>query len=157
MVLNFIDLFSGAGGLPEGFIRVGYTPLAHIKMNNYACDMLKTHAAFHCLKSQGKLSVYKKYLCKKQKKEDGHKLWLQVPQDIIDTVTQSEIGKKTINVLSTRTAKNGQPFEDLKRLVDKAGYRLEDYTQIVSQYGVLQNRQRIIIVGWKKERHSVLI
>jgi DNA (cytosine-5)-methyltransferase 1 len=169
------------------------------------------------LKANSQLQKYKKYLHEKQEKEDGSKLWEQVPQEVIDTVIQSEIGEKTIrnifakvdklkgdkqvdiivggppcqaysvagrarmgkaveddprnelykyyvkfleryqpkmfvfeNVLGIRTAKNGQPFEDLKRLVDKAGYIMEDHIQIASQHGVLQNRQRVIIVGWKK-------
>jgi len=93
-MLNFIDLFAGAGGLSEGFIRAGYTPLAHIEVNRYACDTLRTRAAFHWLKSQGKLSVYKKYLYEKQEKENGNKLWTQVPQEITNKVIQSEIGEK---------------------------------------------------------------
>ena len=48
--LNFIDLFAGAGGLSEGFIRAGYTPLAHIEMDKYACDTLKTSAVLHNFK-----------------------------------------------------------------------------------------------------------
>jgi DNA (cytosine-5)-methyltransferase 1 len=48
--LNFIDLFAGAGGLSEGFIRAGFTSVAHIEMNKYVCDTLKTRAAFHWLK-----------------------------------------------------------------------------------------------------------
>ncbi|MCL2246477.1 MAG: DNA cytosine methyltransferase [Lentimicrobiaceae bacterium] len=216
--LNFIDLFAGAGGLSEGFIRAGYTPLAHIEMDRYACDTLKTRAAFHWLRSNKKLSIYKEYLQNKQEKEDGSKLWEQVPPEITDAVIQSEIGEKTIknlfskvdklkgekqvdiivggppcqaysvigrarmkekvledprnelykyyvkflehyqpemfvfeNVLGIRTAKKGQPFEDLKRLIDKAGYIMEDHIQIASEHGVLQNRQRVIIVGWKKD------
>jgi DNA (cytosine-5)-methyltransferase 1 len=219
-MLNFIDLFAGAGGLSEGFIRAGFTPLAHIEMDKYACDTLKTRAAFHWLKSNNKLPVYKKYVYEKQEKEDGNKLWEQVPKSVIETVIQAEIGEKTIadvfkkvdnligkkhidiivggppcqaysvvgrarmgkaveddprnelykyyvkflkryqpkmfvfeNVLGIRSAKNGQPFEDLKRLIDNAGYMMEDRVQIASEHGVLQNRQRIIIVGWQKGKN----
>ncbi|MDR1007094.1 MAG: DNA cytosine methyltransferase [Campylobacteraceae bacterium] len=33
--MNLIDIFAGAGGLSEGFIRGGFTPLAHIEMDKY--------------------------------------------------------------------------------------------------------------------------
>lgn len=220
-MLNFIDLFAGAGGLSEGFIRAGCFPLAHIEMDKYACDTLKTRSAFHWLKSSNKLSIYKKYLYEKQEKEDGSKLWSQVPDSIINTVIQDSIGEETINrifekvdnlignkkvniviggppcqaysiagrarmgkkveddprnelykyyvkfldryqpemfvfenVLGIRTAKKGQPFADLKALIDNAGYQMEDHIQIASEHGVLQNRKRVIIVGWKKGKNN---
>ncbi len=66
--LTFIDLFSGAGGLSEGFIRAGYEPLAHIEMNKFACDTLRTRVAFHYLKNDNQLAIYEKYLRQKQDK-----------------------------------------------------------------------------------------
>jgi len=99
--LNFIDLFAGAGGLSEGFIQAGYTPLAHIEKDKYACDTLKTRATFHHLKSTNQLDIYKKYLYEKQEKEDGSKLWEQVPKEITDIVIQSEIGEH--NNIKTRS------------------------------------------------------
>ena len=216
MALNFIDLFAGAGGLSEGFIQAGYTPLAHIEMDKYACDTLKTRAAFHWLKANNQLQKYEKYLHEKQEKEDGSKLWEQVPKEIIDTVIQEAIGEETIagifdnldnligskkidiivggppcqaysvigrarmkekvlddprnelykyyvkfleryqpkmfvfeNVLGIRTAKKGEPLRDLTRLVEQAGYKMELKVQTASEHGVLQHRQRVIIVGWK--------
>jgi DNA (cytosine-5)-methyltransferase 1 len=35
--MNFIDLFAGAGGLSEGFIKAGFSPIAHFEMNKFAC------------------------------------------------------------------------------------------------------------------------
>jgi DNA (cytosine-5)-methyltransferase 1 len=214
--LNFIDLFAGAGGLSEGFIRAGYTPLAHIEMDKYACDTLKTRTAFHWLKAKNQLHKYKQYLQEKQEKEDGSKLWSQVPQEITESVIHEVINEDTIedifakvdnlkgdrsvdiiiggppcqaysvagrarmgkavekdprnelykyyvrflehyqpkmfvfeNVLGIRTAKNGEPLRDLTRLIEKAGYKMELKIQTASEHGVLQHRQRIIIVGWK--------
>ena len=46
-IYTFIDLFAGAGGLSEGFVRAGFTPLAHIEMDKNACNTLKTRSAFH--------------------------------------------------------------------------------------------------------------
>lgn len=97
--LNFIDLFAGAGGLSEGFIQAGYTPLAHIEMNKEACDTLKTRAAFHYLKDTNQLDIYRKYLYEKQERESGSKLWSQVPEQVTDTVIQATIGEKTIDGL----------------------------------------------------------
>lgn len=216
-MLTFIDLFAGAGGLSEGFIRAGYTPLAHIEMDKYACDTLKTRAAFHWLKANNKLQVYKKYLYGKQEKEDGSKLWEQVPPEIINSVIHEKIDKDTIdeifakvdklkgdkqvdiiiggppcqaysvvgrardpknmkkdprnflykyylqflkrykprmfvfeNVPGILSAKNGVHLENIKNGVDKAGYEIELRKLRASDYGVLQNRERIIIIGWKK-------
>lgn len=42
--LNFIDLFSGAGGLSEGFFNHSFNPIAHVEMNTYALVKYKTEA-----------------------------------------------------------------------------------------------------------------
>lgn len=89
---KFIDLFAGAGGLSEGFIRAGFEPIAHIEMDHYACDTLKTRAAYHYLKANNKLSIYEQYLRTKKEKTDGAWLWNQVPKEVIDTVIQEAIG-----------------------------------------------------------------
>ena len=212
---TFIDLFAGAGGLSEGFVRAGFKPIAHIEMDHYACDTLRTRAAFHYLKEKGRLDVYEKYLMEKKPKENGEKLWSQVPSEIINSVIQEAIGEKSLpslfgkvddllgdsdvdliiggppcqaysvagrarmgkevendprnelykyyvkflerykpkmfvfeNVLGIRTAKGGGPFRDLERLVRQLGYEIEAHEQIASDFGVLQKRHRMIIVGW---------
>ena len=59
---TFIDLFAGAGGLSEGFIRAGFHPVAHVEMDKAACFTLKTRTAYHYLVSIGKKDSYIDYL-----------------------------------------------------------------------------------------------
>ena len=219
---NFIDLFAGAGGLSEGFVRAGYTPIAHIEMNHDACDTLRTRAAYHWLRQNNQLEIYTQYLYSKKEKENGKWLWDRVPKEVIDSVIEKAIGEDTINELfnqvdslcgnrkidivrggppcqaysivgrarmgervtedprnelyryyvkfleyyrpkmfvfenveGIRTAKGGEPFRDLERLVDEAGYQMEARVQVASQHGVLQNRRRYIIVGWLRSENNL--
>ena len=215
---TFIDLFAGAGGLSEGFVRAGFSPIAHIEMDKYACETLKTRAAYHYLEENDMLHIYIKYLQEKKEGENGQKLWEQVPTTVIDSVIHATIGSSTIdgifqkvdnlkgknsvdiiiggppcqaysivgrsrmgkgvekdprnelykfyvkflekytpkmfvfeNVLGIVTAKKGGPLNDLKELVDNAGYDMQMEVQNASEHGVLQRRQRVIIVGWRKD------
>ena len=44
---TFIDLFSGCGGLSEGFYRMGFTALAHLEINHWACETLRKRMAYY--------------------------------------------------------------------------------------------------------------
>ena len=94
---TFIDLFAGAGGLSEGFVRAGFSPIAHIEMDKYACETLRTRAAYHYLKENNRLHIYKKYLQEKKEGENGQKLWEQVPAAVIDSVIHATIGSSTMD------------------------------------------------------------
>ena len=56
-------------------------------------------------KKSNKVTIYK------QEKENGSKLWEQVPPEVIDTVIQSEIGKDTINTIFKK-------IDELKDYID---------------------------------------
>ena len=49
---SFIDLFAGAGGLSEGFIQAGFSPVAHVEMNAFAAQTLETRTGYYCLKEK---------------------------------------------------------------------------------------------------------
>jgi len=59
---NFIDLFAGAGGLSEGFIRAGCEPIAHVEADPGSAYTLRTREAFHRLNGRDDLSGYLEYL-----------------------------------------------------------------------------------------------
>ena len=92
--LKYIDLFAGAGGLSEGFIREGFQAIAHVEMDKDACDTLKTRLAYHYLAQNNKLSIYKAYLKNEITREV---LWGNIPEPIMESVINEEITGETIS------------------------------------------------------------
>lgn len=60
--MNVIDIFSGGGGLTEGFVMAGYKIIAHVEKDKWACETLKTRIMFHFLKEKNDLKSYNKYI-----------------------------------------------------------------------------------------------
>jgi DNA (cytosine-5)-methyltransferase 1 len=212
--LTYIDLFAGAGGLSEGFIRQGFTPIAHVEMNKFACDTIKTRVAYHYLKQNGNYSKYISYLKKEITRE---MLWKQIPKNELESVIQSEISPKSINdifesidkiikgkkvdviiggppcqaysivgrardpqgmkddprnhlykyyvkflekykpkmfvfenVPGILSAKNGEYFSKIIKAIESAGYNFSFKLLNARDFNVLQDRKRVIIIGWKK-------
>lgn len=57
------------------------------------------------------------------------------------------------NVLGIRSANEGVYLKAIKFLFNELGYNIHEMLINASDYGVLQNRKRIILIGWKKELH----
>jgi DNA (cytosine-5)-methyltransferase 1 len=213
--MNYIDLFAGAGGLSEGFIREGFTPIAHVEMDEAACYSLKTRVAYHYLKAENKYEKYVSYL----KGDTARKaLYELIPDELLNSVINLPIGAeyneiihKAIgrqlenrdvdliiggppcqayslvgrarsangmegdprnllyrqyakylekyqpkmfvfeNVIGLKSAKKGLYLKSMEELFLKKGYKMELFTVEANQFGVLQNRKRIIIIGWKND------
>ena len=90
---NYLDLFAGAGGLSEGFIRAGFNPIAHVEMDTAACHTLRTRMAYHHLKKEGNLKLYADYLKGTVKRKE---FYSSVSDNVIKSVINAEIGNGTL-------------------------------------------------------------
>lgn len=91
--MRYIDLFAGAGGLSEGFVREGFTPVAHVEMNKDACSTIRTRVAYHYLLREGNLDIYKAYI---KGEIDRATFYSHIPQELFDSVINTEISDETI-------------------------------------------------------------
>jgi len=218
-----LDLFSGAGGLSEGFFRTGATFVGHVEADLHASNTLRTRTAYWTLKKENKLEIYHDYLLKKISRDE---LWNKanvtnsndvintfIGDDTFDEITKtvkknlkdkglkqvdliiggppcqaySIVGRARMkesvtcdprnflyryyvrfletfrpkmfifeNVPGILSAANGKHFGDIKEAISNAGYHMKIKELIASDYGVLQDRKRIIIVGWKKPKNKVI-
>lgn len=95
-MINYIDLFAGAGGLSEGFTASGYHPVAHVEMNADACMTLKTRACYYYLMDVGKEDLYNKYLKGLISRDE---LYSSVPKKILDTVINETMSAECMPTL----------------------------------------------------------
>jgi DNA (cytosine-5)-methyltransferase 1 len=211
--IKFIDLFAGAGGLSEGFVKAGFTPVAHVEMNKDACDTLRTRTAFHWLKEKGQEEEYYDYLKGTITRDE---LWNKIPDHLIKSVINKEISEDTLpiifeqidaelgtkkvdlviggppcqaysvagrvrkdmtndprnhlykhyveflkkyqpkmfvfeNVPGILSAKNGEYLQLIFDAVREAGYKLDKQVLNARDFGVLQDRKRVIIIGWRND------
>ncbi|OQX77921.1 MAG: DNA (cytosine-5-)-methyltransferase [Bacteroidetes bacterium 4484_276] len=215
--MNFIDLFSGAGGLSEGFIRAGFTPIAHVEIDKAACNTLLTRTAYYHLKGQNNIQPYIDYIQKRN--INRNELYSHLPEhkrnsvinlpigkennkiifDKIDNLTRKQFVDLIIggppcqaysivgrsrdenkmvgdsrnflfieyakflerfqpkffvfeNVVGLLSAKTNKGISYLKMMLDlfkEKGYSTEYKVLEAKNFGVLQNRKRIILIGKK--------
>lgn len=211
-----LDLFAGAGGLSEGFIKAGCQIVGHIEMEKKSFSTLTTRMIYHALRKSGKLDEYKKYLlgeitrdeliekhglqrernsviCATIGKDNYRSLINQIkerldkkPLDIIvggpPCQAYSYIGRardlekmrtdernflykyyveflKALkpkmfvfeNVPGLISAGKGAYLKDMRQLMLRAGYTTDYRILNAADYGVPQNRKRVILVGWRKD------
>lgn len=107
-MINIIDLFSGAGGLTEGFRNQRYKILGHVEKEKAACETLKLREAYYSLKERNKLELYNDFLNSKTSIED---LLKHVPQEKLNKILNFEISQGNIHSIFSF-------FDDLGENVD---------------------------------------
>lgn len=97
-MLNYIDLFAGAGGLSEGFTKAGFNPIAHVEMDKSACATLRTRTAYNYLRNTDQLPLYYAYLKQQITQQELHGF---IPSALLDSVIQAEISDASIELVFT--------------------------------------------------------
>lgn len=94
MTINLIDLFSGAGGLTEGFSEHdNFRVLGHVEKDFSASQTLKLRESFHYLSKNEELGIYFDYLNNKITLDS---LFENIPDAILNKVINEEISNDSL-------------------------------------------------------------
>lgn len=97
--MNIIDLFSGCGGLTEGFRRKEFNIICHVEMDEQACNSLLLREAYYYLKNNDNLKLYTKYITGNMSKKEFYSL---LPKELKKRIIHDEIGAESINHIFDR-------------------------------------------------------
>ena len=95
-VYTYLEIFAGAGGLSEGFLRNNFIPVAHVEKDMHACFTLKTRLAYYHLKEHDNLMVYEDYIRGAITREE---LYSSVPEELINSVINIEIREDNLEYI----------------------------------------------------------
>lgn len=99
-MLKIIDLFSGGGGLTEGFRdENSFEFICHIEMDKSACATLTLRNIYHYLKKKKNLDLYYNYI---NGKIDESELYSMVPDSLINDVWNVEINNDNLENIFLR-------------------------------------------------------
>ena len=119
---TFIDLFAGCGGLSEGFYREGFKALAHVEINHFACETLRTR-----MKHYGYKDIDKEVI--------EHDI---TAEDIIEKIDNAVTGRDVDMIIGGPPC---QAYSTAGRVRDKVGmatdarnYLFESYVKILEHY-----------------------
>ncbi|WBF53450.1 DNA cytosine methyltransferase [Macrococcoides canis] len=94
--MRLIDLFSGGGGLSEGFKNEDFDIVCHIEKDENACMTLQTREIYYYLKSIDNLELYNKYI---SGIIDKNELLKSIPLKEIENIINLEINEKNISII----------------------------------------------------------
>lgn len=111
-MLNIIDLFSGAGGLTEGFRTPKFNLIAHVELDKDACKTLQLRDAYYYLKNNNKINKYRDYITKKLTFEG---LMHEIPSEIKEKVINTAINKENLQSIfeQINSKRNGKKIEGI--------------------------------------------
>ena len=90
--MQIIDLFSGAGGLTEGF-RKEFKIIKHVEKENAACETLRLRDSFYYFSNHNMIDKYYDFL---KGKISEKKIYSVVPEKILKKTLNIEINNKNI-------------------------------------------------------------
>ncbi|AKB27961.1 DNA-cytosine methyltransferase [Methanosarcina siciliae T4/M] len=215
-----LDMFSGAGGLSEGFFQNGFKFVSHIEKNDHARNSLETRAIYHALKDSSNEGIYRDYISGNLNRDEFIQKFneLEMPpagllqgeiteSNETDTIKEIQDHLKIIdrdsvdvviggppcqaysvagrgrkpkemkndprnylyrhyvsflksfepkifvfeNVPGIKSAINGIIYSNLHEELEKIGYKTVAHILNAKDFSVLQERKRIIFIGWKDE------
>lgn len=119
---TFIDLFAGCGGLSEGFYREGFKALAHVEIDHWACETLRTRMKYYGYENYDKEVIE----CDITSKDILEKIDTAVDGRDVDLI----IGGPPCQAYSTA----GRVRDGKKMATDPRNYLFESYVKILEHY-----------------------